>query len=673
MLLAGLLVIAADTAEAQQQNKYRADSVSLLEEVVITASRKASPIIASPFSVSLLKRQQISELQYRSTPEALMAVPGVFVQKTNHGGGSAFIRGLTGNQALILVDGIRLNNSTFRYGPNQYLNTTDPFIIEQIEVVKGSGSVQYGSDAMGGVIQLLTLDPLFSSQPRVKGSVTARYRSEDMEKTTRGQVVYSTPKFVAIGGMSIKDFGSLIGGDTTGRQHPSGYDETDADLKLKWKVTERVDLIAAHQFVKQNDVPVYHKVLLENFSLNEMELQQRNLSYLKFNLSGANPLLRKLSLTGSFQQSAEIRNSQKKGSTSLRTEDDRIATWNGSADILSEFTEHWTANTGFEHYHDKIDSYKSDLNTLSQTAVRSRGLYPDNSTYANTSLYSLHHLQVKQFNMEAGLRYNWIKASIPDQTLGLVHIKPAAMVINAGLNYGFSEKHRAYLSFSSGYRAPNIDDMGTLGIVDFRYELPSFDLKPERSYNTEIGYKLHSGKINGTFAVFHNKLTNLITRVKSEGEVLDGYSVYRKENIESAYIRGGEASVQWQPSGRLSVNSFAAYTFGKNKTKLEPLRRMPPLNGNTSVKYALKQYYMIGEFAWASAQTRLAQGDKDDNRIPRGGTPGWKVFNVFAGNQYKMLQFRLSLQNLLNEDYRTHGSGINGVGRSVLMEMSLAF
>ncbi len=654
-----------------RNNNTAADTVGTLHEVVITATRKPSILASSPFSLSVLKKKQINEFQYRSTPEALMSVPGVFVQKTNHGGGSAFVRGLTGNQTLILVDGIRLNNSTFRYGPNQYLNTIDHFSVDRIEVVKGSGSVQYGSDAMGGVIHLLTIDPEYSLQSRFNGNITGRYWSSNMERTGRGQAMYTTQNFVASGGISLKKFGALVGGDTTGRQSPSGYGETDADIKLKWKLTDNMEIIGAHQFVKQSNVPVYHKVQLENFMLNEMELQQRTLSYLKLNLTGSKPLYKKISVTTSLQQSQETRNSQKNNTTSLRREKDDINTLNGSVDILSEFVPNWTANSGFEYYYDKVGSYKEDINTLTQASVRSRGLYPDNSTYANTSVYNLHHLQLNKLNVEAGIRYNWFNASIPDATLGLVNIKPGALVFNAGLNYG-SGSHYVYTSFSSGYRAPNIDDMGTLGIVDFRYELPSFNLKPERNFNSEIGYKLLGNKIKGSLAVFNNKLTNLITRVKSEGEIIDGYNVYRKENMENAYIRGGEVFLNWQPDGRWTINSFTAYTFGKNSTKSEPLRRTPPLNGNTSVKYALNRYYFIAELGWASDQDRLAKGDQDDNRIPKGGTPGWKVWNTFAGYQYKRLQIRLSLQNILNEDYRTHGSGINGVGRSVLSELSLS-
>ncbi|MGB4400942.1 MAG: TonB-dependent receptor [Daejeonella sp.] len=672
LLLGAFLFNLPGILSGQERNTTIADTAGTLNEVVITATRKSSVLESSPFSVSVLQRKQMSELQYRSTPEALMSVPGVFIQKTNHGGGSAFVRGLTGNQTLILVDGIRLNNSTFRYGPNQYLNTIDHFTVDRVEVVKGSGSVQYGSDAMGGVIQLLTLDPGYSDKPLLNGSVTGRYWSNDMEKTGRGQLMYSSRNFSASGGVSTKKFGTLVGGDTTGRQSPSGYGETDADIKLKWKLSDRVEIIGAHQFVKQSDVPVYHKVQLENFLLNEMELQQRTLSYIKLNLKGSNPLYQKISFNGSFQESAETRNSQKNNSPSLRRERDNIRTSNASVDILSEFAPGWSSNTGFEYYFDNINSYKEEINTLTQASVRGRGLYPENTSYANSSIYNLHHFQISKFNVEAGLRYNWFNATIPDETLGVVNIKPDALVFNAGINYG-AGSHNVYTSVSSGYRAPNIDDMGTLGIVDFRYEVPAFDLKPERNFNTEVGYKLQSEKLRGSLALFNNKLTNLITRVKSEGEIIDGYNVYRKENMENAFIRGGEASINWRPDERWIVNSFTAYTFGKNNSKNEPLRRMPPLNGNTSVKFTLERFYIIGEFAWASGQRRLAQGDRDDNRIPQGGTPGWQVWNTFAGYHYKKFQFRLSLQNILNEDYRTHGSGINGVGRSALTELSLSF
>ena len=670
-ILYAFLLAVPEMSSGQERSTSTADTSGTLDEVVITATRQSSALISSPFSISVLKKKQINEFQYRSTPEALMSVPGVFVQKTNHGGGSAFIRGLTGNQTLILIDGIRLNNSTFRYGPNQYLNTIDHFMIDRVEVVKGSGSVQYGSDAMGGVIHLLSLDPAYSDKPLLNGSITGRYWSNNMERTGRGQLVYSGHNFVASGGLSTKKFGALVGGDTTGRQAPSGYGETDADLKLKWKLSENADIIGAHQFVKQSNVPVYHKVKLENFLLNEMELQQRTLSYIKLNLNGSNPLFKTISLNGSFQQSAEARNSQKNNSISFRKEKDDIRTTNASVDILSAFGPNWTSNSGFEYYFDRINSYREDINTQTQASVRGRGLYPDNSSYANTSIYNLHHFQVSKLNLEAGLRYNWLNASIPDATLGLVNITPDALVLNAGVNYG-SGFHNAYASVSSGYRAPNIDDMGTLGIVDFRYEIPSFDLKPERNFNTEIGYKLRADKLKGSLAIFHNKLTNLITRVKSEGEIIDGYNVYRKENMENAFIRGGEAFVNWQPDEHWIVNSFTAYTFGKNNTRNEPLRRMPPLNGNSSVKFTIERFYIIGELAWASGQSRLAKGDLDDNRIPKGGTPGWQVLNAFARYQYNKLQLRLCLQNMLNEDYRTHGSGINGVGRSVLSELTIS-
>jgi hemoglobin/transferrin/lactoferrin receptor protein len=646
-------------------------SGSLPEVQILSASRRNTSSVHLPFASSVLNLPAQSENIPRTVPESLNIIPGVFVQKTNHGGGSPFIRGLTGNQTLILIDGIRLNNSTFRYGPNQYLNTIDPFSVNKIEVLRGSGSVQYGSDAIGGVIQIFTKDPGYSTENSFKGSVSGRFGSSKMEQTGSTELSYSTHKMVLSGILGIKNFGDLIGGDTTGRQSPSGYSQSDASLKFKLKVSKNSELILANQFVQQKDVDVYHKVQLENFNVNKMGLQGRNLSYLKYSIDQRSSILRRIDVTGSLNATVEERNSQKNSSQSLGLERDKIKTSNLGIELFSDLSKKWTVNSGLEYYRDKVNSIRNTTNLQSGIVSIQRGLYPDNSLYSNTSVYSLHHLALGNFNLEGGLRYNWLQARIADKDLGRMEINPGAFVWNSGINYSL-KSHHLYASFNTGYRAPNIDDMGTLGIVDFRYEIPAYGLKPEKSYNSEIGYKYFSEHVSFGTAFYRNKLNNLINRVQT-GQVIDGYKVYRKENTEEAIIKGVEGFAEFQVSQSLFFDLFASFNHGRNISKAEPLRRVPPFNGNFSMKYKMNKFYMKAEMGWADKQDRLAQGDKDDNRIPAGGTPGWKVLNVYSGYTLKKLQLRLSAQNLFNADYRTHGSGINSVGRSLWTSLSFDF
>ena len=141
-----------------------------------------------PESVSTLEADEFSREALRSTPETLQGVTGVFVQKTNHGGGSPFVRGLTGNQVLLMVDGIRLSNSTFRYGPNQYLNTVAPHSVERVEVVRGSGSTLYGSDAIGGVVNVLSRGPRFAGEDvQASARVLLRGMTAGMDRTVRAE------------------------------------------------------------------------------------------------------------------------------------------------------------------------------------------------------------------------------------------------------------------------------------------------------------------------------------------------------------------------------------------------------------------------------------------------------------------------------------------------------
>ncbi|HLN55596.1 MAG TPA: TonB-dependent receptor [Bacteroidales bacterium] len=674
--ISGLLILLSISMVAfPQENGNPPSTDSLLSkqlsEVVVTANRFGSVRLKTPEAIRVLDTKKIQRQQLRTSPEALALTPGVFVQKTNHGGGSPFIRGLTGNQTLLLIDGIRLSNSVVRYGPNQYFNTIDVFATEKFEVMRGSGSVQYGSDAIGGTIHAFTPDLWFADEAAWGGTALARVATHGMEQSFHGNVRYSGNNAAFRGGITARNFGNLEGGDTTGRQIPTGYGELDFDVKGKVRLSSKSELTMLFQRVHQSDVPVYHKVVLENYEINRMDPQQRMLGYMRLDQDINAGILESAVFTASFQQSRETRESRKNGASLFRTENDRVKTFSFSGEALLRKGELWTSNTGFEIYNDLVNSDRIDMSLTDQTSVLKRGLYPDGSTMTSIAAYSLHYLDLSNWNFTSGIRYNSYINTVDDSDLGKVTLKPSAIVGNIAVLRKLDHGSSLFISAENGFRAPNIDDLGTLGIVDFRYETPNFSLKPEHSLQYQAGYKLKGKSLSGEFYAYRNELYNLIVRNKVPGDTIEGYPVYRKENVERARIQGVETAWEYQLTSSLIIAANMTYTFGQNMTKNEPVRRIPPLFGRISAEYNSDIWGIGVEWLAAAKQERLAQGDKDDNRIPAGGTPGWKVFNISAECTVNKFTIDLSLVNLLNEDYRYHGSGVNGTGRSAFLTVAV--
>ncbi len=643
-------------------------------EIVVTTQRIPQEDFLVPYSISLIDNKVMEHFSKRTTPEMLMNMDGVFVQKTNHGGGSPFIRGLTGNQTLLLIDGIRLNNSIYRYGPNQYLNTIDIYSIDRMEVAKGTGSVQYGSDALGGALQMFTVSPLLTAGKKEwHGSASGKIMTDGMEKTGRGQLQYNSEKVAFLGGGTTRDFGDMVGGKETGVQSPSGYTEYAFDGKLLFALDENMQLTLASQFLNQSHVPIYHKVVLEDYATNEFQPQQRLMNYARLNIRSSIKAFEQVKFIASWQQNTENTTTQKNTSNLIKQDNNEVNTLGFVADVTSNFSKIWSANSGVEYCHDKVMSSRNEINTNNSSAIEKRGLYPDGSQYGNFALYSLHHFTLGNWIIDGGLRFNSFKIKIADEDLGKVEITPEALVFNVGAMYNLNRANHMYGTVSNGFRAPNIDDMGTLGIVDFRYEVPAYDLKPEKSINYEIGYKLSLPKFQSNFAAYYMDLNQLITRTKVDGDSIEGYQVYKKENVGEAYITGAEAAFLWKAGPHFDLSSSISYTYGQNVTNNEPLRRVPPFNGKLAATYSLNKFFVSGEILFAAKQDRLAAGDVSDNRIPEGGTPGWEVVNLFAGYQLAFVKMKVGFENLLNEDYRTHGSGINGVGRSAWLALDFAF
>lgn len=646
----------------------QSDTTLSLQEVTVTATRTKQNTLYTPYSVTRINISAAEHFQPRTSPEALVGTMGVFVQKTNHGGGSPFVRSLTGNQNLLMIDGIRLNNATYRYGPNQYFNTIDLFSVGSIEVARGTGSVQYGSDAMGGVIQVFTKDPGFSEKSKWSGNFIGRVLSNDVEYTGRTELVYSSRKTALQAGYTSRKFGDLPGGDTTGIQSPSGYTEQALDLKFKWQLNQQWMLTAMHQQNQQKNVPLYHRVALENFAYYLFDPQVRKLSYVRLEGNSNQPLFSKISFTASLQNNSEQRRYQRNGNASRFVEEDKVRTIGLTADVFSVFNDAWTVNTGVEYYTDQVQSNKQQIALSNNVVLNQRGLYPDGASMRNFSLYSMHHIAVGNFSIEAGLRYNALNIKVDTAV-----VKPSSMVFNGAISYQLNKQQSLYASYSTGYRAPNIDDMGTLGLVDFRYEIPAYGLRPEKTMNTEFGYKVQTKQLQASLAFYYMHLTNLINRVQLPGQQINGYNVYIKENNQESFIRGGEYSFQYQWKNGWMLHTNGAYSFGQNITRAEPMRRIPPFHGRTFLQWKPGRMMYMLEYLYAGSQTRLAQGDKDDNRIPKGGTPGWNILNIHASIDFNAVVLRTGVANILNQDYRMHGSGINGLGRNLYISAQFRF
>ena len=156
MWMAAMLAmgLAGTTGAAETAETANAE-VAALPEAVVTAMRAETPPAEVPYSGAVVDREALQRTAPRTTPDALRGLPSVMVQKTGYGQGSPYLRGFTGFRTLMMVDGIRLNNSAFRDGPNQYWNTVDPWSVARYETVMVLACVLYGSDAVGGAVNAL--------------------------------------------------------------------------------------------------------------------------------------------------------------------------------------------------------------------------------------------------------------------------------------------------------------------------------------------------------------------------------------------------------------------------------------------------------------------------------------------------------------------------------------
>ena len=658
-------------------------------EVVVTATRSPFEFTKTPRSISVVPGEQIFDRLYRTTPESLKYVEGVVVQRTNFGGGAPFIRGLVGNQVLYLIDGIRVNNSTFRGGPNQYLNTIDPFFIERIEVVHGPSSVMYGSDALGGVINIITKRRTdFSRSFGGDGRVMTRFSSADREETAHMSFDLNGGKVfgMAFSG-NFRTFGDIDGGGAIGIQSPYGYEEQHFGGNFDFHIGRHFVWQFHADHSNMDDVPGYAPGEL----LNEFEPQRRQLFYTKFMLNDLAKNLQEISLFASYQQQLEGRIKHKYGEALskidpfvVQTKDeDTVNTIGAGLQVVPTIGKYVAFHIGGETYMDEVSSERETENFRTDVVEKIDPQFPDGSSYTTAAGYmQMDIMPMEWWVFQPGVRYNYIlpDISMEDPNLGTVEVNDPITNMSWAANtlFEFVPHHSLIAGVSTGFRAPGIDDLTKLGPEDGRYDIPNSELDPETLTQYEFGYRMTYPRYYLSAFGYYSAIEDLIIRKPSEykGMTMIGEDVVNQnQNVGEAYIWGIEAAVKLELIKEFfTTGGTFGYTFGQNETDDEPIRRIPPMTGTWYAKLSVEPIWFETAMEAAGEQDRLSAGDIADSRIGPDGTHGFDVWHFRIGMRpTNYLEGIFAVENAFDRQYKYHGSGPWEPGRNFKAQLSFLF
>ncbi|MFP6613229.1 MAG: TonB-dependent receptor [Pirellulales bacterium] len=635
--------------------------------------RSRNSVQDSERAVSRVTRDDLERKQAATPFEALQNEVGVLMQSTAAGQASPFVRGLTGQQVLLLIDGIRMNNSVYRFGPNQYFNTVDIGMIDHIDVMRGAGSVLWGSDAIGGVINVVSRGADSEYGMRCGNffgqEFSEYYNTANSSSYSRLNVEgwFDNAGFFA--GGSFMNPHDLDTGWFFGRQRGTNYQQFAGDIKFNFLLDASQMVTVAFQHFEQEDLPRSDRfpgfpgdINGSNNAGNArfFDPQQRDLVYIRYQALNAIPLFDAVTFTASYHRQRDI---QTRGIPTVRFQETDVET--AGLNLVASRDLHWLGKItlGADWYHDDIDS------PFGGTA--SGSIIPDDAYYRRIGAFLNWEVPITTtLAATAGVRFEQIDAAgtpiidvvgVPTPVPALPHYQD--WVAHAGLVYHVTPDVNLVASFSEGFRAPNLDELmgNNPNVLQQGQDLPSLGLFPEHSYNYELGVKADYDHVRAQAFVFWNDLQDNIVPIAA------GANQFRRDNQDSI-INGVEFNGEYLFDCGWSVYGNYWYIYGRNEITRAPLSRIPPTQGTVGLRWRdskLRSYLDI--YTWlVSRQNRLDPvRDVGDERIPPGGTPGYATLNMRLGRSFgdrDQHRFSLGLENITDEPYLVHGSGVFGTG-----------
>ncbi|MEA3447052.1 MAG: TonB-dependent receptor [Bacteroidota bacterium] len=725
-------------------------SVIKLSETVISANRWEQEREEVPMKIEVISPTDISMMEPQTSADMLAGSGHVFVQKSQLGGGSPMIRGFATNKVLIVVDGIRMNNAIYRHGNLQNVLSIDPNALEGSEVIFGPGSVIYGSDAIGGVMDFHTLEPAFAQSDTMvfDGSALLRYHSGNNGKTGHFDVNIAGEKFSSLTSVSYSKFGDLNMGinglsedlekyylhdlyvtEVDGQDsvvpnkdkhlaRKSGFNQTHLLQKFAYNLNENTLLKYNFYYSTTSDVPRYDRLIQKSdgnpkYAEWYYGPQKWMVHSIGLELNKKRKSWDEMKIQAAYQDYEESRHDRKLRSEMLRHRTENLKIGNLNLDAFKKFDGQHTLYYGLEAGISKVfsDAYRENIHSDVTEDIASR--YPDNSDYSHAGLYlSYRYLLNPQWTFTTGARLNGVYAYSPfddrfyDFPFSQITMDLLAPNFMAGAVYKPEPGMQVCLNLGSGFRAPNIDDMGKV----FDSEpgsvvVPNDDLQPEYAWNADINIsKTFSKILRIEGCAFYTIITNAMVRddyqfggqdsIMYDGELSQVQAI---QNIGRVDVYGFNGGIYADMTKNISVKSLLTKVYGYDQDE-NPYRHVPPLYGSTHAIFRSGQLsidasvdyngeispdelspeehnkthmYAVDE-SYARKQSELPESKQFN---PEGlYAPSWYAVNLkLSYAMSKNLVFSAGVENLTDQLYRTYSSGIPAMGRSFILSLRGTF
>ncbi|ULC59891.1 TonB-dependent receptor [Flaviramulus sp. BrNp1-15] len=710
---------------------YLVSNTHGLEEIVISASKFEQNRKDIPQKIVSIKAKDVQFTNPQTSADLLENTGQVYIQKSQLGGGSPMIRGFSTNRLLITVDGVRMNNAIFRGGNLQNVISIDPFSIQNTEVTLGSGSVIYGSDAIGGVMSFYTQKPKLSLSDSLllNANIITRYATASDEKTGHFDFNLGYKKWAFVTNASYSDFGDLrmgshgpdeylrpefvlttnTGDEIIQNSNPlvqkySGYNQVNLMQKVHYKPYEDLSFDLGLFYTTTSDYSRYDRLIrYRNNVLRSAEWNYGPQKWFMSNLqltklSSRSNLYNKIKATVAYQNFQESRMDRDYQSSIRNIREEAVNAYSFNLDLEKTLSSKTQFFYGLEYIYNKIKSSGEEENISTNAIKQTVSRYPNGASWESAAIYSsIKYKPNSKFVFQSGLRFNHV-VSKADFTENNTYLnlpfasstnKAGALTGTAGISWSPNKTLQWKLNASSAFRAPNIDDIGKV----FDSEpgsvvVPNETLRPEYAYGGELGLKMNfNDKIILDLNTYYTYLDNALVRrdynLNGETEIIyDGElsNVQAIQNASKAWIYGFEVGARVNFTDKLKLTSQYNIIGGtEEEGHIEvPVRHVAPNFGNTHLVWTNKNFQIdvFGNYNGGLSYYQLAPSETekdyiyalDSNGNPY--SPSWYTLSVRT--QYQITNsttLTASLENITDQRYKTYSSGIAASGRNFILSL----